>query len=211
MKRQVIDELDRFVKHLKTDSEIDRNTFQYIDAVQLKQLSLEWSKRNVFSYSFPLDVLRKIFSFLDPKDYFRYARGLCKRMRQYLIEDVIILELRLHSKRKKFSIFSFHVAKTFTLNGLKLGHDIPLRRQIWQRWATHVDKIILLGDNIRPYNTWTFEQVYSYGRGPTNFSFTTYWKSNGTRSTVVADNNDPPKTACFSYLILQEDHRIRVY
>jgi hypothetical protein len=149
MKRQVIDELDRFVKYLRTndsnESDLPQEPFQYIDAVQLTQLSLGWSQRNIFAYAFPLDVLRTIFRYLTPKEYFRYAHSLCKRMRQYMLEDVVILSLHIGSERKRYSLYNFFNAHNLSYDGLRFWCPIPgLHYKNWNRINTWIDEQTLV-------------------------------------------------------------------
>jgi hypothetical protein len=177
MKRQVIDEL---------------------------QMSLEWSQRNIFAYAFPLDVLRTIFRYLTPQEYFRYAHSLCKRMRQYLIVDVFITRVVIGSDRKRYEFFNFHALQNFSLDGIQLKFELPeLRYKIWKRYNTYIDRVAIHLDGNLP----SCEKIYrtvSSSHNPCNYSMATFWKSPGKKTCIKRDDESPAMTSHFSHLILEK-------
>ncbi len=208
MKRQVIDELDCFVKHLKTKSSDSSSlpSFQYIEGEKLHELCLWWSTANFFAYPFPVDVIRKIFSHLSAQEYFRYAHGLCSRMRKYAFEDIRILRVVLVWGRKKTcETFNFHYTKMFMLDGLKLGRPAPgfCYKNYAQR-KVNIFVYLVVTEKIMLTLSGGKQLIHDYKTiaiGPSS-GVKTYWISPGFQGLIKRDDQDPAKTSYFSHITI---------
>lgn len=106
-------------KKLKPD-EIER--CRTIDAKKLWGLIRDWTE----GCKIPIDVLRIIFRYMEPKDYLRCGSRLCKKMNRYVKEDLIVIEADIHfsvSKYKKNG-GSSSTSSFYTLRNVIFSKDL---------------------------------------------------------------------------------------
>lgn len=126
---EVLDEMILFVKDARSLSKKKKqdlskkvlDKYHHIDAKQLLNLIKEWSDKNVFSHlykgAFPSDLVRKIFQHMSATDYFRCAHGVSQKCREWIDEDLRIIELSVQKsktiKNGSSSVFYHYYAFVF--------------------------------------------------------------------------------------------------
>lgn len=106
-------------KKLKPD-EIEK--YHTIDVKKLWGLIRDWTE----GCKIPIDVLRIIFRYMEPKDYLRCGSRLCKKMNGYVKEDLIVIEADIHfsvSKYKKNG-GSSSTSSFYTLRNVIFSKDL---------------------------------------------------------------------------------------
>lgn len=201
MKQAVLDELVLFATTRANIIEA-RPVFKYIDEKKLSKLCAVWSTQNYFAYQFPMDVLRKIFNAMSPREYFRLAHGLCTRMRRYAMEDLIVLRVVATHRNRTYSC-------RFTLyNRIAFDNDVSIvipHRDIWYTFAMY-KKTSKASISIATARTRVgqrgFTTIHSFkqmlgGRYNHGESLETFWSSHSCAPRPLISEKAPPPDECY--------------